>query len=407
MKRFARAFATLIVLCLLSLQVRAQGSETYGSGMKVKLSDDGSKYFRLITWHQFWVTVQENANDELDWTPMLRRSRVLTYAQLGKRFLINTHFGLNNLTASGLHPTGQSSQAQLFFHDVWAEYTVVPKHLYVGGGLHYWNGLSRLTNQSTLNIMTLDAPRFNWPTIGLSDQFARHLGIYAKGKLGKLDYRLSVNQSLTNSLDDGIALGPEQTLYQNEGGEVINAYLNYQFFDQEGNLLPYMVGSYLGTKRVLNVGAGFNYHGKGTRTMATDSAMTENNVLLLAADVFYDAPIGENGGAISAYAVYYNFDFGPNYLLQGTSNVIGTGSVVYGQAGYVIPKFSEKVKLMPYATYSHRMFEANSDPASTLGVGVNAFLDGHHCKVTLEYQNTQDPAGERTGRFILQGMIYL
>ena len=58
----------------------------------------------------------------------------------------------------------------------------------MGAGLHYWNGVSRLSSQSTLNFMTLDAPIFNWTNIEATDQFARQFGIYAKGQLDRLDY---------------------------------------------------------------------------------------------------------------------------------------------------------------------------------------------------------------------------
>jgi hypothetical protein len=33
----------------------------------------------------------------------------------------------------------------------------------MGGGLHYYMGLSRATMASTLNFLTIDAPIFNWP----------------------------------------------------------------------------------------------------------------------------------------------------------------------------------------------------------------------------------------------------
>ncbi len=407
MKRIAMAMAIGCVMLFLAYPTFSQGSDTYGKGLTLKLNDEGSKFARFITWHQAWLTVQNDANDDLRSIPMLRRSRVLMFAKISPRFLILTHFGLNSLTAANMHPTGQSSQAQLFMHDAWAEYTVVPKKLYVGAGLHYWNGISRLTNQSTLNMMTLDAPRFNWATLGLTDQFARHLGVYAKGNLGRLDYRVSINEAIQTTLDDGISLETNQTLYQNDGGKVYAGYFSYQFWDREGNTLPYYVGSYVGTKRVLNVGAGFNYHPEGTTTLQTDSSMAQNDVALLAADVFYDNPIGTKGAAITAYGAFYNFNFGPDYLLKGTSDVIGTGNIVYGQLGYLTPKFSEKVKLQPYASYSHRMLEANPNASSTLGIGANAYLDGHNCKVTVEYQNSQNPAGDRSGKAVIQAMIYL
>ena len=109
----------------------------------------------------------------------IRRARILTYSQINKDFLILTHFGLNSLNANNQSPLGRGEESQLFFHDVWGQYNLNANHA-IGAGLHYWNGISRLNNQSTLNIMTLDNNRQSWATIGLSDQFARHIGIYAK-----------------------------------------------------------------------------------------------------------------------------------------------------------------------------------------------------------------------------------
>jgi hypothetical protein len=67
-----------------------------------------------------------------------------------------------------MSPTGTGEGLKCFLHDVWAQYSL-GKNNAVGGGLHYWNGISRLNNQSTLNLMTLDNKRQAWAT-GLSDQ---------------------------------------------------------------------------------------------------------------------------------------------------------------------------------------------------------------------------------------------
>jgi len=40
---------------------------------------------------------------------------------------------------------------------------------------------------------------------------------------------------------------------------VYQGYFMYQFLDQESNFGPGMAGSYLGKKKVFNIGAGFNY----------------------------------------------------------------------------------------------------------------------------------------------------
>ena len=48
--------------------------------------------------------------------------------------------------------------------------------------------------------MTLDNQRQAWATLGLSDQFARHMGVYLKGAMGKFQYRVSINDAVTNNL---------------------------------------------------------------------------------------------------------------------------------------------------------------------------------------------------------------
>ena len=256
-----------IILFSLGIFSMAQYADEYTGGLNIKFNEDGSKHLRFISWGQFWAQDVEGSspNDGIS----VRRARVLMYAQISQRFMILTHFGLNSLNDNNLSPTGKNGDAQLFLHDAWGEFNVIPE-LQVGAGLHYWNGISRLNSASTLNFLTMDNNRSSWSTLGLTDQFARHLGIYAKGKIGKLEYRASVNDVLTNSLDGDantvLESGQEAYLGKallNEGKYAYSGYFEYQFLDSESNFLPYKVGTYLGTKKVLNVGAGFFYHPDG------------------------------------------------------------------------------------------------------------------------------------------------
>jgi hypothetical protein len=110
--------------------------------------------------------------------------------------MIVTHFGINNQTftnggaagTSGTGGYGAGKKPGLFFHDAWNEYALVlPEKdkkfsLSLGGGLHYYMGLSRATMASTLNFLTIDAPIFNGRTEN-SDQFADKWVYSPKGKL--------------------------------------------------------------------------------------------------------------------------------------------------------------------------------------------------------------------------------
>lgn len=383
--------------------------------LTVKLSPDGGKYIRFLMWGQFWLTGANDKNDVFQITPSLRRMRFLAYAQVSPRFLILMHIGVNSLSANNMDATGNmSNAAQLFLHGAWMEYAIIQKYFYVGGGLHYWNGISRLNSQSTLNMMTLDNYRRAWSTLGLADQFARNMGIYAKGKLGKLEYRVSANSPIKNSLDmSNIPTDWKgQTLYTGryelptQADWSYQGYFEYQFLDQEANQLPYKVGTYLGAKKVFNLGAGFFSQPKGSITYNADSTLTPHNVSHYAFDVFYDAPVGK--GAITAYSAFYLFNYGPDYVYQ---QIYGTGNSFLVQVGYLLPKFVNKVSFQPYATFNTAHFTAFENAGNTVRFGLNMFLDGHHAKFTLEYNTTQDMYNsvkpDRFNSIILQAQIFL
>ncbi|HEX8577747.1 MAG TPA: porin [Flavobacterium sp.] len=437
----------------------SQGSPDYGGGLKFNLNEDGSKYMRVIMWNQIWVrSTQLNPGTMVGDEPTSsstdigsRRLRLLAYAQITKRYMILTHIGINNQTfnsggaagATGTGGYGAGKKPGLFFHDAWNEYAVVLPQadkkfsLTIGGGLHYYMGLSRETMASTLNFLTIDAPIFNWPLIENSDQFARQAGIFAKGKYGKFEYRVSYNKPFaTNSApvpNTGVAVDNSGNTEWSKAG-----YFEFQFLDQESNVLPFKVGSYLGTKRVFNLGAGFYTAPDATRS-SLNGTINKHDIVLLSGDVFVDMPLGskEKKMALTAYSVFYKYDFGPNYLrnigimdygvadpnftgntaLAGAGNrqpTIGTGNIWYTQAGFLLPNTNEKpkIRIQPFGALTYKDFEALPESSTQFDVGANFFLDGHHAKITTQYSTrpiytaAAGKDGSR-GEFIVQLQIYL
>ena len=442
---------------------QAQGSPDYGSGLKINLDQEGTKSIRFILWNQIWLRntqmnpgsmVGDEAADN-SWSIGNRRLRLLAYAQISKRYMIVTHIGINNQTfvnggalgSSGTGGYGAGKKPGLFFHDAWNEYAVMlPEEnkkfsLSLGAGLHYYMGISRMTMTSTLNFLMVDAPIFNWPLIDNSDQFGRQIGVFAKGKYGKLEYRLSANQPFATNLTPVNAASESAAVaVDNNGKSKISTagYLEYQFLDQESNLLPFKVGSYLGTKKVFNLGAGFYHQADGTRTLVNDKT-SKHDISLFGIDAFTDLPIGnaKNKMAVTAYGVYYNYNFGPNYVrnlgimntgiadpdftgnraLAGPGNLqptIGTGSIVHIQSGLLLPNQAEKPKLriQPYLGYTHKNFEAFDKASNQLDIGANWFIDGHHAKITTQYSTrptyeSAEASPKSKGEFIMQLQIYL
>ena len=454
---------TFIGLALISNSLYGQGSPDYGGGLKININPEGDKYIRFILWDQFWLRNTEMnpgsmvAGEPTDntWNVGNRRARILTYAQISKRYMILLHMGINNQTfvnggatgTSGTGGYGNGKKPQLFFHDAWNEYAVIMPgeagkfSLSLGGGLHYYMGLSRMTMSSTLNFLTVDSPVFSWPLIDNSDQFARQMGIFAKGKYGKFEYRLSLNKPFATDLTPANTTIPgNEVAVDNNGNPNWSkaGYFEYQFLDTESNLLPYKVGNYLGTKKVFNLGAGFYHQAEGTRT-SLNSNIEKHDITLLAVDAFADIPLGnaKHKMAVSGYAGYFNYNFGPNYIRNlGTMNIaasdpnftgqraiagpgnlqpmIGTGNVIYAQAGVLLPSQAEKpkVRIQPFAAYTHKDYEAFDKASSQFDVGANWFLDGHHAKITTQYSTrpvytsaTESPTSK--GEFIVQLQIYL
>jgi len=436
--------------------------------LTLKLNEEGSKFIRFIVWNQMWARVTENNPGTLNVNGMpsntssdigIRRARMLAYAEISPRFLILTHWGINNQTftnggvpgggatgnpgnipvavdpATGLGTASGASakKPQLFFHDIWTEYKIF-NELYIGMGLHYWNGISRMTSHSTLNFMAVDAPIFNWPTIELTDQFARQFGFYAKGQLGKIDYRLALNKPYAVGGGGRYDEATQRPIAANMVNDnwATQGYIAYQFWDKENNKLPFFAGTYLGTKRVFNVGGGWHFHPSATTSRSFDGSVSEHDISLIGIDTFLDMPLnGATGTALTTYAVYYHYDFGPNYMRNvGIMNVgfgsgttqngpgnaqptIGTGNIFYTQSGLLLPKsiLGDKGRLQPFGALTHKQFEFFDEGSWQYDLGFNYYINGHHSKITLQY--SQRPLFEQfvrsgsAGEFILQTHIFL
>jgi hypothetical protein len=265
--------------------------------------------------------------------------------------------------------------------------------------------------------MSLDSPIFPWATIEATDQFARQLGLYAKGKAGLFDYRVAVVRPFAAPYDPTTAPAPPTT---GAGGYNPTAntwgysgYFQFQFLDIESNVLPYMVGTYIGAKKVFNWGFGGHAQPIGIWYLAdpADPTSVRKRALFIAStDLFLDIPFkADNGGAATWYGAYYYMDFGPNNIRNvgimnpgdagsgipspgsGQGNqyaMLGTGNAGYSELGILIPgTVGEEIQFQPYVNTQLAKWEEYQDIMAHIGVGVNMFIHRHNAKVTLEYRN--------------------
>ncbi|MFM7813716.1 MAG: hypothetical protein ACKO66_04295 [Flavobacteriales bacterium] len=389
--------------------------------MKWFTNEEKGQFVKLTFCNQAWMRYAQNNpgsgaagngvfQREAQTTDIgLRRTRFQLMGKVSDRFFFYTQFGMNNFNYLSARKTG------FFIHDALGEMHIA-KQLDWGMGLTAWTGFSRFSSPGVASIMGLDAPLFLQATNDANDQFLRKLSTYVKGKLGKLDYRLVVSKPMEfaystlykkNTISADAQFAPTPPRLQTSG------YVSYQFLDQEANMLPYQVGTYLGKKRVFNVGAGFQYQPRATWSTANAGQDTVyHDMKLFSADLYYDAPLNANATrAISIYAVGTHYDFGTNYIrnlgiMNTTDSVslslasfngtgvaypmIGSGNSIYVQLGYLgkpLAKDGSAMRLMPYIACQYSMYQKLNDPMVMVDGGVSLYVDEARSKLTLSVQN--------------------
>ena len=410
----------------------AQSSEL--QEMKLKLNEDGSHYIKGTFLNQVWVRYNESnpgtlvLGEPVDQTVDigLRRTRVQFFGQLTDHVFFYTQFGQNNFNyLSGQNATNTGNRKfQAFFHDALGEYKVWKGNdrLFIGGGLTIANGLSRFSQPSVGTIMTMDVPVFAQATVDQTDQFSRKLSVYARGQLGKIDYRIVMSDPFPVT-SNGLpvpALSPAANFAQVGHHKQYQGFFAYNFFDTESHVTPYMTGTYLGKKKVLNLEAGFITQNNATWTKETAVSDTVyHSMNLYSVALYYDAPVNTTKGtALSAYAGFFGLDFGPDYLrYNGIMNpanglqsgyingshgnafpMFGTGQVLYAQVGYLMKQDllgEGNGTLMPYASLMSADYDQLPSPMNVYNVGVNWLMKGHTSKISLDYQSR--PVYEQQG----------
>ena len=448
-----KSLVFLTGLCLAGINGFAQTQEAPKPEVKkpieelrLKLNEDGSHYIKATFLNQIWFrgnqsnpyTTVLGQNSPRTFDIGLRRTRAQLYGQLTDHVLFYFQIGQNNFNF--LTSNAGNRKIELFIHDALAEYKVKKTSdiLYLGGGLTITNGLSRFSQPSIGTIMSLDVPVFAQATVDQTDEFSRKLSVYARGQIGRLDYRLvltdpfPINTNGTSTIAGAVAQNPltnityptstNAVFAQQQHHKQYQGFFMWNFFDKESHVTPYMTGTYLGKKKVLNLEGGFitqknavwaNDGSFGGGTLASAAHTTYSNMNLWSVALFYDTPLNaEKGTAFNAYAGYFHTDYGKGYLryngimnpangntVSGAQSVgsfgnsfpmFGTGSVFYAQAGYLLKRDllgEGNGTLMPYATVQSANYERLDKQMTVFDIGCNWFIKGHTSKITLDYQN--------------------
>ncbi|UWX60441.1 porin [Chryseobacterium oranimense] len=428
--------------------------------LKINLNSKGDKWLKFGISSQIWLrSIDNNPGTLVNGVPQeqtydagIRRMRLIIQSQVTPFYSVFLQMGINNQSfisggGTGTGNSGAGKKAPFFFHDAYNEFAIIPRNdfqtgklnknnLYLGAGLHSWNGISRLTNASTTKMLAGDIPVFNFPTIEIADQFSRQLGIFVHGELDRINYRFSVNKPFATNLKPTVG---DAAVDNNQSGKLsYSGYAFYQFFNKETTVTSFLPGNNLATKKVLNLGAGFYTNKEGTQSQPSENVFESHDVNIFGADVYTELPLGDKSKemGLTLYSVYYNYNYGPNYLrvsgllnpgtsnpdftgqkaLEGAGNnriLMGTGNIWFSQVGFVLPKFSKILKVQPFFNYALKDMKALNQNGSYYDVGANFYLYGQNARIVAQYSSrplydiTSKTIFDRKGEFLLSFQIVL
>lgn len=407
-----------------------QISISQSNKLNLKLDVSGKTYIKAAARMQLWTRFYETnpgstINNEITnnvFDISVRRLRISISSQITPKLFVATIFGGNNINQK----TEKSFALKVL--DLYAVYNF-SKEFGIGIGKSGVEGLSRWNVKSSKSLMTLDAPTFPLLTVNKDDDYARGLGIWAKGKFGKLDYKIVIK----NPVEYGVVAKEGIVDFAiNRPRNRVSAYLKYEFLDAESNNSAYSgkAGTYLGKKQIFNIGAGFMNQSKMTWQLVNGEEKFYD-FKNWAVDVFYDTPLNlEKSKAITTYLGYFNTDYGPNYIrnigvnditsggtsFNGNGNsfpMMGTGSTLFFQFGYLWKNKKTNKLIQPNIAIQYSNFDALSDAMVVYNLGLNYYIKGHSNKLSLNYENrpvfqninSNLKVDERKGMLVLQYQI--
>ncbi|WP_029283351.1 hypothetical protein [Pedobacter sp. R20-19] len=406
-----RVLPFMVILCICNAffyRASAQ-DERQNKPLVAYLNEDKTHFIKFSGYAQLWARYTElnpgsKVNESLRKSTAdlsLRRLRMKMVVNLIDHFTLIFQGGTTNLTYL------DDSESSFDLLDAFGEYKFSEK-LSIGAGRSNWKGLTRFASGPTSTLL-YDVPFLDLGNVNRTDLTLRNLNIFAKGQLGRLDYRIILAKPYISA--------PTKPIQQISGFNNLSvkpnlsAYLKWQFFEQESNAGSTAVGSYLGKKKVLALGIGAEFQKDLMWHMAGADTIL-NDMKLYSADVFYDTPINvQKGTSLNIYAAVFYHDYGPGYVrnlginnmangldastasFNGSGNaypVVGTGNSFIFQTGFSMPYFNQqkkKARLMPVIGIQYSKFERLADPMFTYDLGLNLLLRDHASKFVFNAQS--------------------
>ncbi len=356
--RRARPYALLaIVLTTMPSAIGAQAS--------IKVGEDVT--IRFGTLLQGWGDwTQDPVSEGYAQNLYLRRARLLVGGQVAKNISFFIETDNPNL---GRAPKTLGSG--FILQDALAE-VKLSDPLTISAGLMFVP-FCRNCIQSAATLLSLDYSSFSFlATPATQSSVGRDVGFQAKGYFNgnRIEYRVGAFQGFR-------AVGSRNPL-RGVGRLQVN------LLDPETPGIFY-TGTYLGTKRVLAIGGGFDMQ-----------AGPGDNYKAWTIDAFLDYPLADSV-SVTAQVDYFAYDGGQTFP------TVAEQTAIFAEAGV----YFKPLRLMPFVKFETQNF----DPVGAIDnvryqAGFTYYIAGHNANLKLAYSRLDPDVGNASNQFTTQLQMF-
>ena len=297
---------------------------------------------------------------------MLRRVYFSLKGERGPHFGFFTHLAADRVGQQGLDDPGMGLGSGIALRDAWLSLTL-SEALKVQLGRMYLPLTRNYGTTSTKALLTTDLPFLQGGIRGgifYTSKVGRDDGLTLWGQpfKGRLQYRLMVAEGIEGAKnpDDKLRFVGRLSLNLLE--------LETGWFNK---------GTYLGKKKVLALGAGFD----SQQGLALTGAAPQDN-LVWTADLFLEHPVGSGTANVEAsYSHISNATQTHNLSALAAGDDARTG---YLQAGYLFSQALGPGRLQPYLRYEAIGVDKKPGTGFYSG-GFNYFIEGHDVKISADF----------------------
>jgi hypothetical protein len=348
----------------------------------IKVSDTVN--FRLGIVLQAWFDEQQLSNTTggtAGWQQniFLRRARFIVGGQLAKdvTFFFMTD---NPNLGKAVGATAKAPGTGFIIQDAFLEWKPANEFILDAGLILI--PLCRNCLQSAAALLSLDYGTWSFQnSAATQSSVGRDTGLQSKGYLAgdHFEYRLGIFQ--------GFRQAGSRNAFRAAGR------VQYNVFDVEKG--PFYIGTYLGKKKILAIGGGFD---------------SQSDYMAYAGDVFFDWPVGKGDG-VTIQADYIHYDGGKTFTTPATATSFGAATNAllkqndfFAEAGY----YCSKLKLMPFGRYESQNYDnaANKVLNKTFyQFGLTWYPYGHNFNIKGAFTRKDfpnDPKTFTTNEFTVQ-----